>query len=67
MSHAKTKLKFNPIHVDKATLALIKENNLGLEDLACAICLQMQKFGLCPCALRTLVVQSESLALLKSE
>jgi hypothetical protein len=58
MNEAKT-IRMASIRVEPETMAMIQNNNLSLEDLANAICLQFRKFHLCqrPCVLATLVSQ----------
>lgn len=56
-----------PKDLDKNVVKLVDENNLKVPDLAYAICLQFQKYGLCPCPLKGLIQQCELLEPSKSE
>ena len=58
-----------PIEIDCEVLRAIEDNDLRLEDLGVALCMQLKKFGLCqlPCPLSNLLDSCELRGREKSE
>ena len=45
------------VEIDEDTAKIINDNYMTKKDLAKAICLQLRKYGLCPCPLSNIIKQ----------